>query len=385
MDDDRKFNPSRFRSAWAAAVLFYGLTAGALDFKGPAWRDMRLLGRGDAGLATIAGGNAAFYNPAGLAWSDVYSFTLLNPYSGTNTNVIGSYANILGIASGSNSGQTLSQKFAPFLGKPLALQAGIFPQISMPHFMVGFFDVLDSDIAYHDPVNPTLDVDFRNDWGIIAGAGWNYQEYFSVGFSLRWINRSQLYDVLDTSTLLTATTDYLVQHMRKGDAYGFNVGFQGRLPMGKNKLFGGFVVEDVGYTTFRSSDLSKPLPLRQPMRMNAGIAYEFGAVPGSTTTFYFDAKDLNDFDLSWSKKIYTGIEIATRIADFRAGLFQGYWTAGTSIAVLPFLLIDVTTYGRELDSVAGMREERYYMLGVRMGLDLKKSAKKKQRFTLDNL
>jgi hypothetical protein len=140
----------------------------------------------------------------------------------------------------------------------------------------------------------------------------------------------------------------------------------------------------VGFTTFRSADRSRPLPERQPMRMNLGLGYSLD-LPASTATILLDLKDLNDPNVDWSKKIYTGIEVGTRLADFRGGLYQGYWTAGVSVAVLPFLLVDAATYGRELDSAAGLREDRYYMLGVRMGLDLKKSHKRKQRFTLDHL
>ena len=355
----------------------------ASDFPRSAWNDIRLLGRGDAGLATIVGGPAAFYNPAGLAWSDIYSFTLLNPTVGTNKNVIGSFQNITGI--GSSSSETLSEKFAPFLGRPLDLQGGIFPHISLPHFMIGFYNIVDADIVYRDPVFPRLEVDYRNDWGIIGGAGWSYKDYFAVGASIRWINRTQIAEDIDTATLLTVTSDYLTQIERKGDAYGLNLGFQGRYPVGKaSKLSLGFTIEDVGYTTFRSANRGVSLPERQPMRMNAGIAYALD-LPASSASIYFDTKDLNDFEMSWSKKIYTGVEVGTKIADFRAGLYQGYWTLGASIAILPFLLVDLLAYGRELDSAAGLREDRYYVVGLRMGLDLKKSAKRKQRFTLDHL
>jgi hypothetical protein len=372
-----------FRSrGWAILTLAW-FSAGAADFSRAAWTDIRMLGRGDAGLANIVGGASAFYNPAGLAASDTYSFTLINPIGGTNRNLIASYQNIIGLTQ--STGQTLSEQFSPFLGQPMNLQANVFPHISVPHLMLGFYDMFDADVEYRDPVFPRLEVDLRNDWGLIAGAGFGYKDFARIGFSLRWINRNQIKEDIDSATLLSATADYLDEIKRKGNGFGFNIGTQGMVPLAKNsKLSVGFVVEDVANTTFRSADRTVPLPERQPMRMNAGLAWNL-SLPMGTTTAYFDMKDLNRPEVDWSKKIYTGVEVGTRFADFRAGLFQGYWTVGTSFALLPFLLVDVASYGRELDSAAGLREDRYYIVGLRMGLDLRKGAKKKQRFTLDHL
>ncbi len=376
--------PLNFKNIFYCALSLFGAVSSAADFDRAAWTDIRQLGRGDAGIATIAGGASAFYNPAGLAHSDLYSLTLINPTAGTNKNMVASAKNLIGLTS-SSSGETLSEQFSPYLGKPLNLQANIFPHILVPNLMFGFYDIFDANLLYRDPVYPRLEVDYRNDWGLVGGAGFSWKNYVAVGFSLRWINRSQIREDIDTATLLSATADYLNEVMRQGNGFGVNMGLQANYPVAKtSKLSFGFAVEDISGTEFRSANRDIALPETQPMRMNAGLAWNLD-LPASRATVYFDMKDLNRNEVAWTKKMYMGFDLSTRIVDFRAGLYQGYWTLGTTVAILPFLLVDLTSYGRELDSAAGLREDRYYMVGLRMGLDLRRGSKKKQRFTLDHL
>src|SRR5690606_26748562 len=163
-----------------------------------------------------------------------------------------------------------------------------FPHITVPKFMFGFYDYMSADVAYRDPVFPRLEVDYRNDLGLIAGTAFSYKDYFSAGFSIRWIRRYQISEDMDTATVLHADTSYLESLMRKGDGWGLNIGFQTKRPLNKsNWIAAGFAVEDVGYTTFRSADRSVPLPERQPMRMNVGLAWGL-AMPVSELAVFFD-------------------------------------------------------------------------------------------------
>jgi hypothetical protein len=68
------------------------------------------------------------------------------------------------------------------------------------------------------------------------------------------------------------------------------------------------------------------------------------------------------------KKVHMGGE--TRILSIlavRAGLNQGYYTAGLGVD-LPLIKLDVATYGEELGAVAGQLEDRRYV--VRLCLDI---------------
>jgi hypothetical protein len=363
---------------FAGLLLISG--AEAADYDRDAYRDVRLLGRGNAGIADVTGGVAAFYNPAGLADAHSVSFIPLDFSLGANKHVGSSFMQIMTLTS---EDETLSEKFSPFLGKPLALQGTFFPHIAVPGFMAGFYDYADVNIEYRDPVFPRLDLQARNDWGLIFGAGRNFGPMLQIGASIRYLKRKSLNDVLNMASIFDLSGDYLKEIMREGEGWALNVGTRFRHDMGPSWLAAGFVVEDVGYTTFKNDDRS-PLPDRQMQKMNLGLGYGL-RIPRGELKFLFDVKELNNTEKSYTKKIFTGTELVLPLFNLRAGLFQGYWTLGLSTSMIPFFDIDLTTYGEELGSVAGVRESRYWMIGLRTGLDMKKSPKRKQRYTLDHL
>ncbi|MEO6459719.1 MAG: hypothetical protein ABIO95_04660 [Bdellovibrionota bacterium] len=351
------------------------------DYTRDSYRDIRLLGRGNTGIADVTGGPAAFYNPAGLADATSVSFVPFDFSLGANKNLVTSFSTISSLTS---SNQTLSQKFSPLLGKPMALQGTFFPHIAVPGFMAGFYDYSDVNIEYRDPVFPRLDLQARNDWGLVFGAGKSVLPNLQLGASVRYMKRRSLEDVLNMATVFNLTGAYLSQISRDGEAWGINVGSRFSQKLGPSSwVAAGLVVEDVGRTSFHNSDRS-PLPERQAEKVNFGLAYGAQAPVGAFKVL-FDVKELNNTSKSTTKKIFTGAEISTSVMTMRAGLFQGYWTAGLSTSLIPLIDLDITTYGEELASAAGLRESRYWLIGFRTGLDVKKSEKKKQRYSLDGL
>jgi hypothetical protein len=354
----------------------------AQNFTRDSYRDVRFLGRGGAGIADVRGGAAAFYNPAGLATSQNFSFVPLEASLGFNKNIYTSFAEISTLTS---SGETLSEKFSPLLGKPLALQGSFFPHLSARGLMLGFYDYMDVNIEYRDPVFPRLDLAARNDWGLVAGFGIPLAPNFHIGASIRYMRRRNIEEVLNMASVFNLTGSYLLEIMEKGEAWGLNVGALFRQDLNSRLwLSAGFAVEDVGYTQFKNANRG-PLPNRQAQKMNTGFAAGL-KIPAGEAKLLFDIKELNDLEKSYTKKIYTGGELLLPLLTLRGGFYQGYWTTGISTYVLPGLELDLVTYGEELDSAAGLREARYWMLGLRTSLDMKKkSSGRKQRFTLDHL
>lgn len=371
---------SVLKASLLAHLLVLSPTARAA-FERDSYRDIRLLGRGNAAIADVTGGAAAFYNPAGLADANTFSFIPLDLALGANKNV---GTSISSVASLTSSDETLSQKFSPFLGKPMALQGTFFPHVAVPHFMIGFYDYADINIEYRDPVFPRIDLQARNDWGLILGGGLNITPQIQIGASVRYMKRKGFDEVLNMATVFNLTGAYLREIMEEGEAFGFNLGTRVHQKIGKSSwIGGGIVVEDYGGTKFRNADRS-PLPETQAQKFNVGLGYGL-QIPKGELKFLFDVKELGDSNKSGTKKVYTGSELTVPFVTLRLGLFQGYWTAGLTTSIIPFFDLDVTTYGEELSSAAGLREARYWMIGFRTGLDMKKGAKKKQRYTLDGL
>jgi|GEM_PF-1165205 len=372
-----------------SSIVYLGLacsfSVSAENFYGDSYRDSRMLGRGNAGIADVTGGIAAFYNPAGLAASKNVSFVPVDLTLGFNKNIYDSLSEISSLTSGN---ETLSQKFSPFLGKPLALQGGYFPHVAIPGGMVGFFDYMDVNIEYRDPVYPRLDLGARNDWGLIAGGAANVTPFLQVGASLRYFHRKSLNEQLDMASVFNLTGAYLQEIMRRGEGWGLNVGARMKHMLDGDKMWisAGLVVEDLGYTKLKNADRS-PLPYRQAQKVNAGLGLGINTPTGPAKVL-FDIKELNRPDVSMTKRIFTGVEVPIPGFIFRGGFFQGYWTLGLTTSLIPALDLDLTTYGEELGSAAGLKEARYWMLGLRMGLDAQggKSGKRHpQKEKLDKL
>lgn len=345
------------------------------------YRDIRWLGRGNTGIALVNDGSAAFYNPGGIGAIRNYSFTLANPVLAGNQNFVSSFQNLSTLTSGSSS---LTSKFSPFLGKPLGLQASAYPNIAVPGFVGGFWDYFDTQLEYRNPVNPQLEVSARNDYGLILGAGKGFNDRLFVGASVRYVRRKVVDTVISGSTLLTASASYLTNLLRNGEGWGFNVGAQYRLPLSASQTFSlGLTVEDLGRTRFVDQK-GGAFPDIQDQKINAGMAYSFRS-PVLDGSLLVDVKSLTNSEISTTKKLFTGAEVSLLRMDIRGGFFQGYWTAGLSLRLLPFLDLDFATYAEELDTAAGMRQNRMWLIGMNMGLELQKTAKRRQRFDLSGI
>jgi len=379
------------RRGWARAAgvwLAVGaaqLSATAGVFQRDNFRDTRWVARGNTGVASINDGTSLFYNPAGLARIKGYGLEVLNPSLGANQNFIGSFQNLSGFTSGDDP---ISTKLLPFLGKPLAMQGNFFPYFHGPGFAAGFWDHLDAGAAYRDPVNPTLDADMRNDWGLIFGGGWELiPGRLYAGASFRYQARRALQEPLTAGTVLSTPSSELTSLFRRGDAYALNSGLQyvQQLPSKTQFIALGLSWEDMGSTAFRVR-AGQPKLLRQAQQLNAGVTY---GITGSVATIQFlaDMRQINNRTMDTAKKLNLGVDVEVANFALRTGLHQGYWTAGTSFYVLPVLSFDLSTYAEEVDSTAGSRQNRYWLIGFRAGVSLEKGArgKKKPRYTLDHL
>lgn len=381
------------RLAWkvsAGAVLLAGGLAQAQTYKRDNFRDIRWLGRGNTGIATIKDGTALFYNPAGVAQPDYYSFSVFNPAVAANENF---YSTGPQLATLLSSDDPLTTKLAPLLGTPLGVSGSIFPHLAVPGFSGGFWDYFDVGLQYRNPVSPELYVDSRNDYGIILGSGFGYKNYVNFGFSFRYHRRKLVSESITGSRAVTlaqgATGADLLELVKKGEGWGINLGVQSRMDIGKASWFGlGATVEDIGNTKFKSSTGNAPIP--QAMQINFGSA-------GGLKTGFVDVTVLADYrqwnlaDVHPSKKIYIGFEASMLTMDLRAGLFQGYWTAGLSLRALPLFDIDFATYGEEVGYAAGIKENRLWMIGLRTGIGLQQKSRgrggsgKRYRSQLDAL
>jgi hypothetical protein len=320
-----------------------------------------------------------------LGQNDEYHFKILNSQLGIGSNAYYSSQSLIN-ATRANSNASLSDKFAPFLGKPLSIETNMFPHLAVPYFAIGAYLSLDSSIEYRDPVNPEFYINERDDWGVTTGMGFSLEDRLFFGASIHYFKRTVINEEITGDTFLNTNLSSLTNYAKKGKGLGLNLGLQWRQAVNDNSFLNfGISVDDLGSTRIKNSSLTLEEPAYQQQSVNAGFAYTF-------ESDFFDWKVLLDgrhldrsVDYAGAKQVFMGAEVSVFKVDLRGGFYEGYWTAGTTLRFLPLFDITFTTYAEELDRSPGLRENRIFMLSITSGLQLKHFGKKKQKYTLDNL
>ncbi len=354
-------------------LAFLSLEAGATLVRVP-FEGVRPTGMGNAFIGISDDANALFYNPAGLA------------------NVTGTHFNLVDIKLGADNGDTftrvqkaMSGDYAQLLHDSTEfINLGIMPTLTLPYFSIsvydngqGFFDVRNLETQ-----DATVDVDSANDLGLIVGGALPLGENASFGISVRGIERTAIdahltaQDVLgevpggQASDIRTALTSRLKKMAGTGWGVGLNVGAMYRVPMaGKSapRWTLAATVEDVGNTSFHGlGGSSAPPPLRQSYNLGTALKYPLG--PRSEVNIALDLRD--EFQgLPFVKTLHFGAEFRHKVFGVRAGIYQGYPTAGFSLEFPPHTRLHVSTYEVELGDTGWQRGQRWYLLQLVIGFN----------------
>ncbi len=107
------------------------------------------------------------------------------------------------------------------------------------------------------------------------------------------------------------------------------------------------------------------LPPAQPRSYGLGVSVTRSSwVFFTDTALAFEVTDIhNNPDGSVFKLLHLGGETHWKSFAFRAGLNQGYWTAGLGID-FRFITLDLASYGEEMGLNAGTLEDRRYTLNL---------------------
>jgi hypothetical protein len=118
-----------------------------------------------------------------------------------------------------------------------------------------------------------------------------------------------------------------------------------------------------------ASTRGSSLPTPQPMSFGVGVSAArptWG--PFQNSLFALEVTDiLNNGDGSVFRLLHLGGETHWKFVTLRAGLNQGYWTAGLGLRLL-FLHLDLASYGEELGLNVGQIEDRRYALSLGINL-----------------
>lgn len=343
---------------------------------------VRGLGMGGAFAPLARGTDALFFNPAGLARTKEITLTALKFNVGVNG--VEAYENIQDI-----DGDDLASTLREFYGDNIWVGGGAVSGFSTPSFAAAIYDSFNVSADLSNPALPSFEVDYVNDYGIAAGFGIDIAPGFALGFVGKRINRMGSTEEVAISSIADLDGDELMERLdNRGLGYSLDVGAMFTVDSPVKPTFT-LVMKDLGNTKF-SLDTGIKNPPTDYSNLMGALSFEM-EIPGITITPVLQMNHLDsDEEIHIGKKIHMGVEFALPGLDLRAGLHQGYYTAGVGLN-LGIIMLDVATYGVELGEYPGQQEDRRYVLeltidfgfdpsnGVFLGLNKENRKRLKQR------
>ncbi len=356
-------------NAWITHFLKFGLIFLALASTANAtewfeyYNTTRSLGMGGAGVALSSDETALYRNPANLGSVRNIFGTFLDPEMEGSSNFVNQ------VTSNSTEKAFEIEEVNTILNtdreKFYHARLQLTPSIVRRYFGFG--------LIYHNQLNAEmnaagteLNTQYRNDMGGIAGMNFSFfGGRIKLGASLKLINRIEV----TNPTLTTAGPFDLATIGSEGTGISTDIGLLMQAPWAMIPTFG-VVVRDVGDTKFdyksgvRLTTVNRPAVVKQSVDVALALfpihANNFRSV---WTLEYRDATN-SRLDDNNKKRMHFGLETNWRdVLFFRAGMNQGYWTAGFEVAS-ERVSWQIASFGEEIggDIVSGVetpsREDR---------------------------
>lgn len=343
---------------------------------------VRAMGMGGAFIPLARGTDSLFFNPAGLAKTQEITLTALKFRAGLNGMEAFETAQDF-------NGDDYADTLRGFYGDKIWVGGGASTGISTPNFAAAVYDSFNVSADLSNPALPSFQVDFVNDMGIATGFGLDVAPGFSIGIVGKRINRIGSSAEIPVSSLASLESDDLERELdNRGLGYSLDFGAMMTFPTPVKPTFT-FVMRDIGNTSF-SLDTGIKNPPTDKSEMIGALSFEID-VPGITISPVLEFRHIgSDEDIHIGKKIHMGVELDLPGMDLRAGLHQGYYTAGIGLN-LGIIMLDFATYGVELGEYPGQHEDRRYMFemtvdfgfdpgkGIFLGLNKENRKRLKQR------
>ncbi len=331
-------------------------------------RGTRTLGMGGAFTAVADDQNALYFNPAGLAQTKEFRLGILNPQVEASEDAIDLFNDLSDIDM--DDSKAVADVMRQYVGDnnhvKVATEFYTGFQVGSAGVMVSALGQATADIRIRNLVNPVAQINAVADYGIMVGAGMDipYVNGLKVGAALKGLGRTSLNEEYTAEELADDNFEDIIDDDQvDGSGISADIGVL-------------YTTSALKVTTLNLALVAQNVPemdfgdaMDAKTQFNAGIALS-QKVMGMTVT---EALDIYDFtenaseDDSFEKRVHMGVEVALpAVLSVRAGLNQGYFTAG---ATLNFKVVkfDVATYGEEVGVVGGQKEDRRYVAQISAG------------------
>lgn len=327
------------------------------------YKGMRPMGMGGAFVAVSNDANALFYNPAGLADNSSIRASIFPLEIEVSENSYGMYKDAADVDF--DSEQETAEFLRDHIGDLAHFNLSLVPSFSMPRFAFCAFGIARADLQAHDRQYPKLEIQGVNDFGL--GAGYAHplmDDSLLIGASLKYLFRRSIAEVYTVTDIADSDFDERIDDDLE-DGHGIlldlgviykltSLGFTDtRVGLSMNNLIGSKLGD--------AQDLDD--------HVDIGIAQELD-LKATKLTLALDYVDLfsqlGDDD-DFAKRVRAGAEVELmKFLEVRAGVYQGYFTAGLGLDGR-VVRLDAVTYAEEVGAYAGQRADRRYTVRFTAG------------------
>lgn len=323
---------------------------------------VRAAGMGNAFSAIVDDRESLMYNPAGLTRVEGLHLYILDLQVGTDA------MDAATLAKDITSGDSYASLLRRLYGRQVHFGLYDFAGITLPGFGVGAYTSFNLSLYLSNPAFPDMDVNLTNDVTFVSGFAFEFvPNILTFGFTGKRVQRYGSRVTLGASTLASLSNSELTGLINNiGVGYGADLGLNLTFPTTVKPTISA-VWKDVGETRITAiSGTRAPPTIKSEMVVGFGLN-----IPALILDIRpaFDVKHLNTFEEPIGKRLHGGIEFAFPALSLRGGVNQGYWTAGIGFD-LSYVRVDAATYGVELQSYPGQKEDRRYMVQATIDLNV---------------
>ncbi|HET6466145.1 MAG TPA: hypothetical protein VLY20_03030 [Nitrospiria bacterium] len=363
---------NRKKTAWVSIILIGGilLADDVLADELPIfYKGIRPLGMGGAFTAVADDENAMFYNPAGL--NSIKGFGgvgILNPYVEASKNIKSFYNDVKDVSnaqSDTEQADLAATLLENWLGQHLHLRTGLFPNVTMHNFGIGFLGQATFDGEVHNPLGVnTLQLRGGYDLALVASGAYGFNLFnapLQVGMTGKLINRRMLDKTYTTSDLVEQDGIDLSRDLQSGNGVGVDLGAIYAPPVFLEPAFG------VSLQNIGNVNLGDAGKLEQQLNLGAALHPPVGFGKLLLALDVIDVTNQLGEDHDLAKRINAGVEYKLpMLVALRAGLHQGYPSYGFTVD-LWVLKASYAYYIEEIGAYAGQRPDRRNIAQVSMG------------------
>lgn len=355
------------QNLWAQS-LYFGIRRG---FEGT-----RANGMGGAFTAVADDNTAIFYNPAGLGQlekgeSNWFLKADIDPEIFDFTDELGTALDQ------SDKEQAITDVIKSKYGSHYSFRGPSLGWLwARPNWGLAVIPIdLSIDMGLHRSVGPSVNVTAIQDTTVALTKNWKIKKWqkngsFNLGVTAKAIYRMNVDEVVDIASIALTEEVFDSDQANEGFTVDADVGFLWVGPWKSYNPSAGIVIRNIGDYGYLTNLEIIGEGTGDPEKLNRvidiGYAMDLPSWWIWSSKMAFDIRDMLHPNWSFKKGIHLGAEFMWEVSSWfrggwRAGINQGYWTAGFT-GEFGIFKLDLASYGEEVGIDSSPIENRRYMM-----------------------